>query len=147
MLGLCLPVRRGAQEIVKSGVGHSCWSAQRACSATSGFGNAARRLERRAEFLQAAVAHGDRDVAQETRIFGALDRDWTRNMRAKFVFGQAASSSSGGAKWRGSKAGSCGNGAREFHGQTSWQISQPKMCWPMPARISSGAAPCSSMVK
>ena len=44
----------------------------------------------------------------------------------------AASSSSGGAKWRGSNAGSWANGAREFHGQTSWQISQPKMCWPMP---------------
>ena len=36
---------------------------------------------------------------------------------------------------------------REFHGHTSWQISQPKICIPIPARSSSGIGPCSSMVR
>ena len=40
---------------------------------------------------------------------------------------------------RGAKAGSGETGARRFHGQTSWQISQPNRCRPIFARSSSGA--------
>jgi hypothetical protein len=32
-------------------------------------------------------------------------------------------------------------GALRFHGQTSWQISQPNTCRPRPSRMSSGIAP------
>ena len=44
-------------------------------------------------------------------------------------------------------AGSLATGALWLNGHTSWQISQPNTCRPMPARSSSGMEPRFSMVR
>src|ERR1035437_7772576 len=48
---------------------------------------------------------------------------------------------------RGSNSGAVDAGALRFHGQTSWQMSQPKTWRPIPTRKSSGIDPRFSIVK
>jgi hypothetical protein len=75
--------------------------------------------------------------------FTGLPRNMDRNSSAL----KEANFSSGGANSRGANAVSEVSGALRFHGQTSWQISQPNTCLPMDIRYRSGAGPRNSIVK
>ena len=84
--------------------------AQRACSATSGSADAASFSSGARNFSCRGVAHGDRDVAQKARVAGARHGECRGTWRGIPSSLMAASSSRGGAKWRGAKAGSSGHG-------------------------------------
>ena len=124
----------------------SCSSAHRACSATIALDDSAslsRGARKHSDFaFPMATATLRRNPAYRDRVTGEL-RKSSRNSPSL----KAASRARSGAKWRGAKAASPVDGARRFHGQTSWQMSHPKTCGPMAARSRSGMPPRSSMVK
>ena len=121
-----------------------------ACSATIGSSSRLKLLKWGWNAVLTAISHGYNGVASQSSQLWLRRIGDPRNIRRNSSACISASHSRAGLtkpsarlKFRGEEV----DGAFRFHGQTSWQMSQPNTCAPIPSRKFSGMLPRFSIVR